>query len=484
MFFNSLTFALFFALFFLLYWFLFNRTVKLQNLFLLFGSYVFYGWWDWRFLFLLAGSSLLNYYLGILIAGAKSEKRRNFLIWTGLLQGLGSLLFFKYFNFFIASLTAALLKFNIRLDVYTLNIILPLGISFYTFKTISYLLDIKKGKIEPSRDWVVFFGYVAFFPTVTSGPIDRPGALIPQLKKQRVFNYSQASDGMRQILLGLFKKIVIADNCAAFTTEIFSNYKTLPASSLLFGAFLFTMQIYTDFSGYSDIAIGISNLLGFKVTRNFDSPFFAQNIADFWRRWHITLTTWLTDYVFTPLSIYFRNYGKMGTILAILINFTLIGIWHGANFTFLLFGFLHGCYYIPLILRGTFGKKKKVIAGTGSKFSIGEIINVILTFLLVMFTFVIFRADTLTQAFDYYRRLFSVTIFTMPVITETVNTAVVLLAVILLFWAEWQQRGKQHILQIDFIKAFPVRALIYFGLILLILSFSATKNADFIYFKF
>jgi alginate O-acetyltransferase complex protein AlgI len=483
MLFTSLPFVLFFILFFGLYWFAFNSGLRLQNLLILAGSYVFYTWWDWRFLFLLIGSSILNYFLGILIAKSNKEGNRNLLLWIGLTQGLGSLVFFKYFNFFITSLVGAFAAFHIRLDIYTLNIILPIGISFYTFKTISYLLDIKKGKIKPATDWIVFFSYVAFFPCVTSGPIDRPGKLIPQLQKKRIFDYSQASDGMRQILWGLFKKIVIADNCAAFTADIFNNYKTLPASSLLFGAFLFTIQIYTDFSGYSDMAIGLSNLLGFKVTRNFDSPYFAQNIADFWRRWHISLTTWLTDYVFIPLSIYFRDYGKMGLVLAILINFTAIGIWHGANWTFVLFGFLHGCYYIPLILSGIMNKKKK-IANDKLLPPFKVFLNIAGTFLLVMFTFIIFRSDSLSQAFDYYGRLFSLSLFSSPVITEKINTIVTLVAIVLMFLAEWLQRDKQHVLQIDFIKEFPVRALIYFGLIFFILAFSATKNADFIYFKF
>jgi alginate O-acetyltransferase complex protein AlgI len=483
MLFTSLPFVFFFIIFFHLYWFVFNKDLKLQNLLILTGSYIFYAWWDWRFLFLLIGSSILNYFLGLQLYKSKHEKYRNFLLWIGLLQGLGGLLFFKYFNFFIKSLISAFSLLGITIDIHTLNIILPLGISFYTFKTISYLLDIKKGKIEPTTDWIVFFSYISFFPCVISGPIDRPKTLIPQLEKKRVFDYAQASDGMRQILWGLFKKIVIADNCAIFTSAIFDHYKTLPASSLLFGAFLFTIQIYTDFSAYSDIAIGLSKLLGFKITRNFDSPFFAQNIADFWRRWHISLTTWLTDYVFTPLTIYFRDYGKAGLIIAILVNFTAIGIWHGANWTFVLFGFLHGCYYIPLILRGTINKKIK-IADSQRFPSLKMLVNIAGTFILVMFTFIIFRSDSLSQAFDYYRRLFSPSIFTSLIVTEKVNTISTMVCIVIMFAAEWLQRGKQHVLQIDSIKRFPLRALIYYSLIMIILTFSASKNADFIYFKF
>jgi alginate O-acetyltransferase complex protein AlgI len=387
--------------------------------------------------------------------------------------------FFKYFNFFITSLISGFAVFNIHPDIYPLNIILPLGISFYTFKTLSYLLDIKHGKIKPTTDWVVFFSYVAFFPSLISGPIDRPKTLILQLEKKRVFDYSQASDGMRQILWGLFKKIVIADNCAALTAPAFGHYNTLPASSLLFAIFLFTIQVYADFSGYSDMAIGLASLLGFRITRNFNFPFFAQSIPDFWRRWHISLTSWLTDYVFTPLSIYFRDYGKFGLILAILINFLLIGMWHGANWTFIAFGFLHGCFYIPSILRGAIYKRKKANTPPLTVF-----INIAGTFILLMFTFVIFRADNLSQAFDYYHRLFSPSIFYSFTITEKVNTIATLAAIAIMLAAEWLQRDKQHALQIDSIKKFPVRALIYFGLIFIILSFSPAKIADFIYFKF
>jgi alginate O-acetyltransferase complex protein AlgI len=483
MLFTSITFVIFFCLFFLLYWFVFNRGLKLQNLLLLAGNYLFYAWWDWRFLSLLIASSILNYFLGIGIYNSKQEKRRSFLLWVGLLQGLGTLLFFKYFNFFVKSIATAFIAFNIKLDIYTLNIILPLGISFYTFRTLSYLLDIKHGKIKPSTDWVVFFCYVSFFPCVISGPIDRPKTLIPQLERLRTFNYARATDALRQILWGLFKKIVIADNCGVFTNDIFEHYKTLPASSLLFGAFLSLIQVYADFSGYSDIAIGLSNLIGFKIIRNFDTPFFARNIADFWRRWHISLTSWLTDYIFTPLTIYFRDLGKTGLILAILINFTAIGIWHGANWTFILFGFLNGCYYIPLILRGTLNKKKK-IATDRLLPELPALLNMAGTFILIMFTFILFRANNLAQAFDYYHRLFSHSLFMAPVIIEKVNTAATLVCILIMFAAEWLQRDKQHVLQIDFIKNFPARAIIYYGLILIILTFTATRNSDFIYFKF
>jgi alginate O-acetyltransferase complex protein AlgI len=403
--FNSLEFALFFVLFFFLYWLIFNRNLRIQNLLILAASYVFLAWWDWRFLSILAGSSVVNYFLGIYIEKTQNEKHKRFLIYLGLLQGLGSLLFFKYFNFFINSLTDAVSIFNVSLNIHTLNLILPLGISFYTFRAISYLLDIDSGKIKPTSDGVVFLIYMSFFPTLLSGPIDKARTFIPQLEKKRVFNYDQAKDGLRQIVWGLFKKVVIADSCTTFTDHIFNNYEHLPASSLLLGALFNIIQIYADFSGYSDMAIGFSRLMGFNITKNFNFPFFAQNIAEFWRRWHISLTTWMTEYVFTPLSFIFRESGKAGLFLAILINFILVGLWHGANWTFIIYGFLNGCYFIPLIIKGTLNKKKPITKDKPLPSS-REFINMSGTFTLVMLTSVIFRSESISKAYHYYSRLF------------------------------------------------------------------------------
>ncbi len=448
MLFLSLPFLLFLPAFFLLYWFVFNRRLKAQNFLVLAASYFFYGWWDWRFLLLLIGSSALNYGLGILMTRTKRDGYQKLLVGIGLVQGLGCLLYFKYFNS-----------------------LLPLGISFYTFKTVGYLLDIRLGRIDAEQDWVVFFSYVAFFPCITSGPIDRPGRLIPQLKRRRVFDYGQAADGMRQVLWGLFKKVVIADNAAVFSDEIFRSYRTLPASALLYGVFIFTIRIYADFSSYSDMAIGLSKLLGFDISQNFNYPFFARNIAEFWRRWHITLTSWMTDYVFTPLAISFRNLGRLGVVLATLVSFIAIGAWHGPRWTFVAYGFLHGCYFIPLILRGTVNKKRGPVA-------------MLWTFLLVMFSYVLFKADSLANAFDYYRRMLSPSLFYRFSIFEKVNAAAMLTGILVMFVVEWFQRDKQHALELSGIRRGGIRALIYCTLILVILTFGPTKNADFIYLNF
>jgi len=482
--FNSGEFAIFFLIFFFLYWFVFNRNLKIQNFFILFGSYIFYAFWDWRFLSLLAGSSIVNYLLGIYIYKSENEKYRRFLIFLGLLQGLGFLVFFKYFNFFINSLADSFSIFNVSLNIHTLNLILPLGISFYTFRAISYLLDVESGKIKPTTDWVEFFVYLSFFPSLLAGPIEKARIFIPQLEKKRVFDYYQAADGLRQILWGLFKKVVIADNCATITNQLFHNYQALPASSLLLNAFLYTVQIYADFSGYSDMAIGFSHLIGFKITKNFNFPFFAQNIAEFWQKWHISLTSWMTEYVFTPLSFIFRGLGKTGLFLAILINFILIGLWHGANWTYVMFGVLNGCYFIPLILRGTLNTGK-TIAKDKLLPTFGEVINVLGTFTLVMLTTIIFKSESIRQATDYYARLFSVSLFSKPGIPSGgLNTSITLLFISFMFVVEWLGREQQYgIANLGRKWPEPVRWAFYYGIIIAIRTCSGLEQ-QFIYFQF
>ena len=476
--FSSIHFGIFFSVFFLLYWFVFSRNLKIQNLLLLLGSYIFYAWWDWRFLSLLIGSSLLNYFLGIYIEKAPNERQKKIFLMLGFLQGFGGLILFKYYDFFITSFVDAFSIFNVTLNIHTLNLILPLGISFYTFRTMSYLLDIDKGKIKPTADWIVFFSYVSFFPSLISGPIDRAKTLIPQLENKRTFDYNQATDGMRQILWGLFKKIVVADNCVNGIYEIFDNYLTLPASSLLLGAFLYTIQVYADFSGYSDMAIGLSRLIGFNITRNFNFPFFSQNIAEYWRSWHISLTTWMTEYVFTPLSFTFRSYGSVGIILAIIINFVAVGIWHGANWTFVLFGFLHGCYFIPLILRGTINIKR-MVAKDKLFPSLVELRNILGTFALVVLTSIIFRAESISQAFSYLSRLISLSLFTG---TYIYPRQLVIIALFLII--EWLGREQQYaIANLGLRWPRPVRWASYYVAIMLMFVIGG-KQRQFIYFQF
>lgn len=481
MLFNSFPFVVFFTAFFFLYWFVCNRSLKLQNLLLLAGCYVFCYFAGWQSLLILIAVSAINFVLGILIE--KNDRYKKLWLWLGLLQGIGLLIYFKYFNFFIGSFQALFEKLHINMHVQLLNIFVPVGISFFTFRTLSYLLDINKGKIKASKDWVEFFTYVAFFPALLAGPIDRAKTFLPQLETKRIFDYSLAVDGMRQILWGTFKKMVIADNCAIISQEIFSNYQQLSGSTLFVGAFFYSVQIYADFSGYSDIAIGVSKLLGFNITRNFNYPYFSQNIAEFWRKWHISLTSWLTEYLFTPLNIAFRNWGNFGIALAIIINFTIIGMWHGANWTYVLFGLIHGLYFIPLIIKGTVNKKKEIAKGKMFP-SLKEMMFVLLNCFFVMLTFVLFRSDDVTSAVQYLSKMFSRSLLSVPdfVHRRVATTTLVFLAV--MFAAEWFKRNKEFALQIDDVKRSWMRTLIYWLIILSIIIFRATETNQFIYFQF
>jgi len=475
MIFNSLAFASFFILFFFLYWFVFNRSVKIQNLFLLAACYIFYAWHNWHLLILLLLSTVVTYLLGFAIHNAPTHKIKNQWLYTGLVIFVGLLLYFKYTNFFLQSFASLTQKPFTPLDI-----ILPLGISFYTFRLLSYLFDIKNGKFKPVDDWVVFFSYVSFFPSVISGPIDRPKTLVPQLEQPRKFNHDQAVDGLRQILWGLLKKTVVADNCAVLSNYAFDT-PNLHGPVLIAGAFFYTIQIYADFSGYSDMAIGVAKLMGFNITRNFNYPYFSQNVAEFWRKWHISLTSWLTDYIFTPASLQFRDYANWGLIIAIILTFLTSGLWHGANWTFVLWGFLHGCYYIPLILKGKMNKKKEIPADRVWP-TFTELRNIAATFILVMFTFVLFRSADISSAFAYYRNIF---VFTPSAASKPISfygISIVFSAA--MFMMEWLSRGKQHPLEGLNLKWPQVaRWSFYILAVALIMTFTRHEQ-QFIYFKF
>ncbi|HNP33128.1 MAG TPA: MBOAT family O-acyltransferase [Flavobacterium sp.] len=446
---------------------------------MLLGSYFFYGWWDWRFLFLLIGVSALNFYLGIKISKSSSDKWSRIYLNIGLFQGIGGLVYFKYFNFFITSFKQSFAAFGMNLDIHTLNIILPLGISFFTFRTISYLVDVENGKTEACTDALTFFNYVSFFPSLLSGPIDKARDFIPQLEKKRVFKYETGVDGLKQILWGLFKKLVIADNCGRIVNQVFANFELMPSSSLWLGMFLYGVQLYTDFSGYSDMAIGISRLLGFDIYKNFDFPFFAQSIPEYWRKWHISLTSWLTEYVFTPLSFQFRKYGKLGVILAIIINFVICGIWHGANWTYVLYGFVHGLFFIPAILNDTFNKNRKTDLNRNFP-TLTELFNILTTFIPVLFTFILFKSESVSQAFKYYAKMFSGNFLSAPVTVPIYVYGLILY----FFLIEYKGRGQDYAIKNTFAK-FPIvfRLLFYFFLITTIFLFSASEQ-QFIYFQF
>lgn len=477
--FNSFIFLGFFIVVFLIYWILLKNTTKGQNIFLLLASYVFYGYADWRMLQLLIVATLIFYFLGKGIAIAKSEKQSYWLTTLGVVLGVGTLLYFKYFNFFVESFTQLFETCGLHTNLHTFNIIMPLGISFFTFRLLSYVIDIYRGKFEPTKDIIAFGTYIAFFPCLLSGPIDRP-TFINQLKTARTFEYDKAVDGCRQILWGLFKKVVVAENCATYVDQVWGNIGDSSGSTLLLAAILYAFQMYTDFSGYSDMAIGVGKLLGFNITKNFNYPYFALNIADFWRRWHISLTSWLTDYVFMPLNIKCRDKGNWGIIFAIVINFVLCGLWHGANWTFVLWGLYHGLLFVPLILSGAFFKKTKLRTNKFGLPVAKDFGQMLLTFALVVFGLIIFRAPSIAEAWNYIIQGCSITLFSMPQFMAGLKLTLFSIAVLLIF--DWIHRDKEHALQITNYSIW-FRCGIYYALVLFLLEYGH-HSQSFIYFQF
>ncbi len=377
--------------------------------------------------------------------------------------------------------------FGITLHASTLSIILPVGISFYTFQALSYSIDVYKGKIEATRDIVAFFAFVSFFPQLVAGPIERATNLLPQFQKPRTFDYDKAVDGCRQMLWGFFKKIVIADNCAVYVNQVFENYQDQSGSTLLLAAIFFTFQIYGDFSGYSDIAIGCARLFGINLMRNFNFPYFSRDIAEFWRRWHISLTTWFRDYIYIPLGG--SRTTKAKVIRNTFIIFLVSGFWHGANWTFIAWGAYHALLFLPLILLGKNRKYTNVVAskedGTLSMIpSIRETFQIFLTFGLAVVGWIIFRAETFPDAFEFMARICDISLLTLPIRKKFLLRIVILILFMLI--VEWLQRDKQHGLEIRGQKIFHygfVRKLFYLLLLLMILQFGAEEQA-FIYFQF
>ncbi len=479
MLFNSLDFAIFLPLVFILYWFVFKKT-GLQNLLIFAASYFFYGWWDWRFLSLILFSTIIDFSIGIALRKEEKKKRRLLFLWLSIIVNLGFLGFFKYYNFFLDNFISAFSIFGMELSASSLNIVLPVGISFYTFQTLSYTIDVYKGKLEPCTDFIAFGAFVSFFPQLVAGPIERATNLLPQFYKKRSFNYSLAVDGLRQILWGLFKKVVIADNCAEYANLIFNNADNYSGSTLLLGAFFFTFQIYGDFSGYSDIAIGTSRLFGFNLMRNFSFPYFSRDIAEFWRRWHISLSTWFRDYLYIPLGG-----SKGGTPMKIrntFIIFLVSGFWHGANWTFIAWGALNALYFLPLLLSGKNRQNLGMVAEGKIFPNPREIFHMSSTFLLTVLAWVFFRASSIDKALTYLKEIFSTSLFTVPEEFPMVIISLILLFVVV----EWLQREQQHALENlernHLIKK-PLRWGFYIGIILIIFTFGGSQQ-EFIYFQF
>lgn len=405
MLFNSIEFLLFLPVVFFFYWFVFNKNLKSQNLLILVSSYVFYGWWDYRFLSLIFLSTIVDYIIGLNIFKQESLKKRKLLLYSSVFFNLSVLGFYKYYNFFVNSWVDLMSSFGYEIhNGWTLNIILPVGISFYTFQTMSYTIDIYKKKLEPTKDFISFASFVSFFPQLVAGPIERASNLLPQILKKRKFKYENGVQGLRLILWGMFKKVVIADSLAPIVDDIFNNYEDFGGGSLWLGAFYFSFQIYCDFSGYSDIAIGTSKLFGFELMSNFKFPYFSRNIGEFWRRWHISLSTWFRDYLYIPLGG--SKKGKWKSIRNIFIIFLVSGFWHGANLTFIFWGLFHSILFLPSFIFKTNRKyTTSIIAENTILPSPKEFFQVATTFIFVLFGWVLFRSETIVDSYYFMERM-------------------------------------------------------------------------------
>lgn len=479
MLFNSIEFLFFLPLVFFFYWMVF-RLVFARNMFIVVASYVFYGWWDWRFLLLIFFTSVCSFASGILLEQTEGcRKKQKWISAANIVLNLAVLCIFKYFNFFAENLAWLFRNLGYELDWVTLDILLPVGISFYTFQALSYTIDVYQKKLSPTHDLTTFLAFISFFPQLVAGPIERATHLLPQFSAARTFRYDEAVDGLRQIIWGFFKKVVVADNCAVAVTMIFNNYSQQSGSTLLLGALLFTFQIYGDFSGYSDIAIGTSRLFGIRLMKNFNFPYFSRDIAEFWRRWHISLTTWFRDYVYIPLGgsrgsrwMSFRN---------TMVIFLLSGLWHGANWTFIIWGAYHALLFLPLLLLGKNRKYKNTVAAGKWWPGLKESAQMGITFILVLLGWIIFRAENIGQAWDYFQYMFSASLFSWPVWE---GREIACGGILILMLVEWIQRNKEHALQFENqVRQVGVRWAIYYVVVLLILMFGG-ESVDFIYFQF
>jgi alginate O-acetyltransferase complex protein AlgI len=478
MLFNSINFAIFLPIVFFLYWFVVNEKLKFQNILLLVSSYFFYACWDWRFLFLLIFSTLLDYYTGIKMSDAKNHYVKKFWFWLSITVNLGFLGVFKYYNFFVNSFADAISNIGLHVSPWTLNIILPVGISFYTFHGLSYVIDIYKDRIKAEKSFIDYSVFVSFFPLLVAGPIERATHLLPQIQRKRIFNYANAVDGLKQILWGLFKKVVIADQCAQLANTIFNNSSDYSGSTLLLGALFFTFQIYGDFSGYSDIALGVAKLFGIDLLRNFAFPYFSRDIAEFWRRWHISLSTWFRDYLYIPLG------GSKGGVWAKVRNtfiiFLVSGFWHGANWTFIIWGLLNALYIMPSIIFNTNRDNLNTVAHGRYFPNAKEFFSMGITFSLTVFAWIFFRAENLSHALSYLNEIFSSSSFSIP----QIKPIGVILYVITFILIEWIGRESNYAIESLGLK-WPkiIRWVFYYALIILIISFSGNEQ-EFIYFQF
>lgn len=479
MLFNSIEYIVFLPIVFAIYWLLRNH-LKLQNAFVVLASYVFYGWWDWRFLILIAFTSLCSYASGLLIdkhytLNSTHKRLPSFWLTANIVLNLGILAVFKYYDFFVSEFGEL---FGVSTESLLLRVILPVGISFYTFQALSYSIDVYRGKIKPTKDIIAFFAFISFFPQLVAGPIERATNLLPQFLQKRTFSYEQGMDGMRQILWGLFKKIVVADNCAVYVNQVWETYDTQSGSTLLLAAILFTFQIYGDFSGYSDIAIGTAKLFGIRLMRNFNNPYFSRDIAEFWRRWHISLTSWFRDYVYIPMggsrptidNRWTEGWKKLIIVRNVLIVFLICGLWHGANWTYLVWGLYNVLLFLPLIL---LGKSKRY---KDAPLVWKQLPQMLLTFVLVTIGWIIFRAPSMAEAWGYVCAMCSASLFSQP---ATIQYPVwcAMAAIILMLSLEWHYRDAESV-------PLPKSIWAYYPLIIAIWWFAYRNTQEFIYFQF
>ncbi|MBT1688343.1 MBOAT family O-acyltransferase [Dawidia soli] len=473
MLFNSLEFAVFLMVVYTLYWVL--RERRLQNNLLWIVSYVFYAWWDWRFLFLLMLSTLIDYSFGLWIYNSKNRKK--LFLWLSIFNNLAVLFFFKYFNFFSDSARILLESFGLHMNPVLLEVLLPVGISFYTFHGMSYVIDIYRGQATPIKSFVDYSLFVSFFPLLVAGPIERATHLLPQITRDRSFNYTQSVEGLRLILWGLFKKVVIADNCALVVNQVFNHYEVATGSELIIGTVFFAFQIYGDFSGYSDIAIGTAKLFGIELLVNFRTPYFARDIAEFWRRWHISLTTWFRDYIYIPLGG--SKVSRMKAVRNTMIVFLISGFWHGANWTFIVWGALNGLYFLPLLLTGNNRRNTDTIAAGRLLPSPRELFQVMTTFALTCFAWIFFRSESMTQAIGYIQGIFTHSFWGQHVTKLDMRLVGIMGIFVVLEWL-FRNGLPQFLQRTNAVTRFAL----YYSLVLLIIFFGAFGSEEFIYFQF
>ena len=486
MLFNSLSFLVFFIVVFAVYYLPpIRKKVKLQNWWILLVSYFFYGYADVRMIPLLFIATLAFYGIGIWLKNKINSGNARAASWIttlGVSLGIGVLVYFKYLGFLADSMAVLLNRVGFSVSWSTLNIVMPIGVSFFTFKLVSYVIEIHREHIEPCRDLVKFGTFVAFFPTILSGPIDRPNHFLPQLDNNHQFDEKLAFDGGRQFLWGLFTKLCVADTLAGLTDNAWLDITNAGSSILFLAALIYPLQMYADFDGYSNMAIGVAKILGFRVTRNFNHPFIARNVAEYWRRWHMSLTGWLTDYVFVPLNVKFRNMSLWGTCLAAIINLVLVGFWHGANWTYGLFGLYHGLLFVPLVFSGSFGKNRKLKA-TNAGLPYGkDIIKMVCTYLLVAIGLVIFRAPSVTEAFEYFVCMFTSDIILTPQYVGAKVIVAITLAIGILV-LEWFQRDKEYSWSINNLST-SQHFVMDMSLALIIIFLGSFGSNQFIYFQF